>query len=360
MRLGLRIATALAGVILMTVPAAASEPSVSGAAIYRERIALPPNAVFEAVLQDVSRQDAPAVIIGRTVIDPAGHPPYRFAIAYDAARIEPQNTYAVRAGITVDGKPMFVTDTMHRVLTGGAPASVEIVMKMARAGTDQTAPQPPVPQGAARFHGMVVYFADAALIRECHTGRRYPIAMEGQFLEMQRVYAENRAEPAAPLLMTLDGRVEPRPRMEGAGDQPTFIVDQVVGSTPGANCDSIVAPAPLLDTRWEFETLGGEFLHLADGDRPPYLLLQSESKTYSATAGCNMLGGGFEAGDSGALKLLPGFSSMMACHPPLDKRETALRELIENTREARIDGMVLTLHGEDGAELARLRAVLLR
>jgi uncharacterized lipoprotein YbaY/heat shock protein HslJ len=352
------LATLFCGLALFSAAAGAGQATVTGTAAYRERIALPPNAVFSAVLADVSRADAPAVELGRAVIDPAGHPPYRFAIAYDASRIEPQHTYAVRAGIAVDGRPMFVTDTMHPVLTRGAGSEVDIVLKMARAEAAQPAAKPAVAPGAARFHGMVVYFADSASIRECHTGRRYPIAMEAQFLELQRVYAANRAEPAAPLLMALDGRVEPRPRMEGGGEEPTFIVDQVAGSTPGATCDSIVAPASLTDTHWEFELLGGEFIRIADGERPPYLLLQAATKSYSATAGCNMLGGGFEAGDGGALKLLPGFSTMMACPPPLDKRELALRDLIDTARSAKIDGMVMTLHGADGAELARLRAVL--
>jgi putative lipoprotein len=50
--------------------------TVEGAATYRERIALPPDAVFEAVLEDVSRADAPAKVLGRATINPAGQPPF--------------------------------------------------------------------------------------------------------------------------------------------------------------------------------------------------------------------------------------------------------------------------------------------
>ena len=42
----------------------AAEPAVSGLALYRERIALPPTAIFEAILEDVSRADAPAEVLG--------------------------------------------------------------------------------------------------------------------------------------------------------------------------------------------------------------------------------------------------------------------------------------------------------
>jgi uncharacterized lipoprotein YbaY len=53
---------------------------ITGTALYRERIALPPGAVFEATLEDISRADAPAEILGRARLEPAGQPPFRFEI----------------------------------------------------------------------------------------------------------------------------------------------------------------------------------------------------------------------------------------------------------------------------------------
>jgi putative lipoprotein len=103
---------------------------VTGTATYRERILLPPEAVFEAVLQDVSRADAPALGIGRTRIDNPGAPPIAFAIAYDPAAIDPRMTYAVRAVIAVGGRLMFTSESLTPVLTRGAPAEVSILMRM--------------------------------------------------------------------------------------------------------------------------------------------------------------------------------------------------------------------------------------
>ena len=37
--------------------------TIEGTATYRERMALPKGAVFEATLEDVSRADAPAVVV---------------------------------------------------------------------------------------------------------------------------------------------------------------------------------------------------------------------------------------------------------------------------------------------------------
>jgi putative lipoprotein len=102
---------------------------IEGTATYHERIVLPPNAEFEAVLQDVSRADAPAMELGRATLPNAPMPPIRFTIPYDAAAIVPSHSYAVRAAIRADGKLWFTSDTHHPVLTRGAGNAVEIPLK---------------------------------------------------------------------------------------------------------------------------------------------------------------------------------------------------------------------------------------
>lgn len=111
------------------LPDAAEVAVIEGSATYLERLALPPNAEFEAVHQDVSRADAPAMEIGRTKIPNAPMPPIRFTIPYEAAEIDPSHTYAVRAVIRVDGRLWFTSDTHHPVLTRGAGNTVEILLK---------------------------------------------------------------------------------------------------------------------------------------------------------------------------------------------------------------------------------------
>src|SRR5688500_4004578 len=68
--------------------APAGGATLEGTASYRERMALPPGAVFEAQLEDVSRADAAAEVIGKTSLPSPGNPPIRFAIGYDPARIQ--------------------------------------------------------------------------------------------------------------------------------------------------------------------------------------------------------------------------------------------------------------------------------
>lgn len=104
--------------------------SVMGTVTYRERIALPANAVVQVSLQDISRADAPAVVLGEQTIETGGRQvPIPFAIPYDAATIDERFTYSVRARITVDGQLMFTSTTANLVITRGIPTNVEIVVQ---------------------------------------------------------------------------------------------------------------------------------------------------------------------------------------------------------------------------------------
>jgi copper homeostasis protein (lipoprotein) len=114
----------------VAVNAETTAPAVTGVALYRERIALPPGAVFEATLQDIARADAPATVVGRTVVtDPM--PPIRFSIPYDPAEITPRGRYSVRATIHVDGQLRFTSDTLHPVLRHDGDNEVEILLRAA-------------------------------------------------------------------------------------------------------------------------------------------------------------------------------------------------------------------------------------
>lgn len=101
---------------------------IAGTASYRERMALPPGAVFEAVLEDVSLADAPAVELGRATMPEPGNPPFQFEIDYDRGAIRPEGAYSVRAQVSVGRKLLFVSDTMNPVLTRGASDTVSIWM----------------------------------------------------------------------------------------------------------------------------------------------------------------------------------------------------------------------------------------
>lgn len=107
-----------------------SMAQVTGTVTYRERIALPPTTVVTVKLVDVSRADAPAIVIGEQVIRPAGkQAPFAFSIAYDPVQIQPHLTYAVQARIEDGGRLLFISDRMYPVLTRDAPDHVDMVLR---------------------------------------------------------------------------------------------------------------------------------------------------------------------------------------------------------------------------------------
>jgi uncharacterized lipoprotein YbaY/membrane-bound inhibitor of C-type lysozyme len=112
-------------------PSAESLPSlVSGTVSYMVRMALPPSAVIELQLQDVSRADAPATMIAEETITLGNRQaPVSFELKFDPAKIDPGHTYAVGARILVDGQLRFINDKSYAVLTRGNPVHVALQLK---------------------------------------------------------------------------------------------------------------------------------------------------------------------------------------------------------------------------------------
>lgn len=92
--------------------------SITGTVAYRERIALPDDAVVTITLQDISLADAPAKVIAKHRFETAGSQvPFEFDLAYDPAKIEARHRYSVSARIEVNGQLKFITDTSYPVVT---------------------------------------------------------------------------------------------------------------------------------------------------------------------------------------------------------------------------------------------------
>ncbi|HQR57609.1 MAG TPA: YbaY family lipoprotein [Burkholderiaceae bacterium] len=108
---------------------------VSGTVAYQERLALRPGVVIKVQLANVSRTDAPAIVIGEQIIKTDGNQmPFRFEIPFDPAAIKPQNTYAVSARMEdANGRLRFITDQHYAVITRGAPTHVDLVLRQVSA-----------------------------------------------------------------------------------------------------------------------------------------------------------------------------------------------------------------------------------
>ena len=124
------ITTASAGGLAAMAQSAPAQTSIlSGTAVYRERIALPADAVFEAVLIDAAIADAPARELGRVRLQPAGQPPFRFSIRYRDTDVTPAGRYTVQATVRQGDRLLFTTKTFTPVLTGSPnqPITLQLV-----------------------------------------------------------------------------------------------------------------------------------------------------------------------------------------------------------------------------------------
>lgn len=101
---------------------------LTGTVVYRQRMALTPQAEVQVELRDVSIEDAPSTLVAKQVISTPGQVPIPFALEYDPTRILGGRVYAISARITDRGQLQFVTDTRIPVLTGGAQGPVEILV----------------------------------------------------------------------------------------------------------------------------------------------------------------------------------------------------------------------------------------
>jgi putative lipoprotein len=117
-------------------------PVVFGTASYGERTAaLPSNSRLEVTLVDVSDGSA-AEVIANSAVDNPGASPIRFAIAYDPARIDELQRYAVEAVIRSGDRVLYRSAERVPVLTEDYPTQIAIYL--------QRVPPPPPPAPPAR------------------------------------------------------------------------------------------------------------------------------------------------------------------------------------------------------------------
>ncbi len=120
----------LLAVMLPCLPGIAlAEAFIEGTALYRERMALPPGAVFEATLEEVSVADRAAAVLGRVSIAAPGNPPIHFRIPYAENEIAPGHRYSVRARIREGERLLFTTDQLQPVLTQNQNPPVDLLLR---------------------------------------------------------------------------------------------------------------------------------------------------------------------------------------------------------------------------------------
>ncbi len=122
----------LAGAALLATLIGAASPALAGSlegkATLKVPMPVPPDALFEAQLQEIGAADASGVLLGKARLKPAGVAPFHFRIPYVDGMVRAGHRYSVRAVISAGGRLLFTSDTVQPVFQGAAsPLQLQLV-----------------------------------------------------------------------------------------------------------------------------------------------------------------------------------------------------------------------------------------
>lgn len=107
----------------------------------------------------------------------------------------------------------------------------------------------------------------------------------------------------------------------------------------------------ITNKKWQLVELGGKPVAASINGKTPFIELLDEDKRFSASAGCNGLGGTFTIANNGQIKFTQGMSTMMFCDNM--EIETEFKKVLELADNYTINGNTLSLNKARMAPLAR-------
>ena len=132
-------------------------------------------------------------------------------------------------------------DLLRKLDRQGRPIESELSYDLTR----QKTVEPLEPRLLLR--GLYSYYADAGRLKECFTGRTFPVAAEQDNVALEDTYLKLQQEPGEWLLANLEGRVVRRPKVEGSGEQPVIVVERFIKIRPGETCETSMSTRELED-----------------------------------------------------------------------------------------------------------------
>ena len=243
-----------------SVPFWAAAGDLSGTAPYRERIAMPPEATFRAVLYDTS---AAPVEIARAELPGDAGPPYEFTIAFDDAGVTAGGSYSIEVEVVMPDQVFFTAG----LALDGFPASTPEVALLMRGPKPEPEATSPMIQGA---HGLTLpatFAGDVTSGDQSETWRLF-LAPDQSF-QLSRTFGEDAAtrrdsighwaaDPSADRLILRDGAEMPLVvRRSGDGLQ-------VIDPASGDALDGTLAATGAEPLELRNMLLGGMMTYLAD------------------------------------------------------------------------------------------------
>lgn len=96
--------------------------------------------------------------------------------------------------------------------------------------------RPPSPSGTMGLHGTYWYVGGTGTFRDCATDGQWTVANEGDNRALEQAYLESGVQPGSPLVVTVEGGIDYRPRAGGSGREMMLIVARFVRLGPGEAC----------------------------------------------------------------------------------------------------------------------------
>ena len=118
-------------------PAEAQTSAVTGTVAYPQKMALPPNAVVEVRLQDVSQANLPPKTVAEQRITLGKlQLPLLFEVRFDPAKIDQRHSYMISADVLVDNEVRFTNEKTYPVLTLGHSSHVDVILRQPNEGNN--------------------------------------------------------------------------------------------------------------------------------------------------------------------------------------------------------------------------------
>ena len=210
------------------------------------------------------------------------------------------------------------------------------------------------------LRGLYSHTAEAGVFIECQSRLRLPVAQEQDNADLESAYGKVRRSTAESILAEVEGRVVMRPKVDGAGEQPTLVVERFINlGQPGKSCGGPVPTAQLQETFWELTHLGNEPVKPQEKQSLPHIILHKDKQRVSGFGGCNNLSGTYVL-EGEKLSFDKMASTLMACIPPAMELESSVNKMLEQVKVWKIEGERLELLDGDGKSLARFQSRYMR
>lgn len=352
---------------LLLLPLPLLAGTLSGQGVFREKLALPPQATLSVVLVEYTADGGVGTAVAQTQL-PATGPATSFTLAYDDAAILRPRRYVLRASIEADGQVLLHTARDRVFNPKKPPARVELLMTSGLRGapaTKSTIPAAPFVDALPASYAGELPGAGGAVQWQLNL-------LPGGAYELRRSYA-GRPQPndfddrghwlwnqaKSQLMLTSSRNV--RVRFERLDDQHLRQLDQrgrVIASdvnhTLQRQAVFALLPVALRGPDWRLVHMEGFDLAGQAGKVLPHFVLNRKTNQLVGDGGCNRLKGTFTM-KADQLSLAPVASTRRTCERGAELEQRFLTMLAQ-VRSYAIDASGLQLRDADGRVLAQLEA----